>query len=138
MQLLLVEILAPVITLVLVFVVLLLVIGMRNRVAAVQRQQVKEFAQLRKAIAELRRSSPGEERDEQAAELPTIGTSARVLQIGEQVEINDGPHAGKLGKVVPSPEWVREGVINVELTGVDGPRFVEVSKVRRWNESGRE
>ena len=131
-------ILAPVVTFVLLFVVLFLVVGTNNRVAAVQRQQAEEFAQLRRAITELRHSSSRVERDDPAAGLAAIGASARVLQVGEEVEIIDGPHVGKHGKVVPSPDWVREGVINVEVTGIEGPRLMDVSKVARWDEAGRQ
>jgi hypothetical protein len=135
---LLIVILAPIVVFVCMFVVLLLVVGTNNRIAALQRQQSEEFAQLRRAITELRHSSSRMGGDDRAAELSAIGASAPVLQVGEEVEIIDGPHVGKHGKVVPSPDWVREGVINVEVTGIEGPRLMDVSKVTRWNEAGRE
>ncbi len=132
---LLIAIFAPIIAFAMLFVVLLLTARTNNRVAVIQRQQSEEFAQLRRAITELRRSSS---QMGSAAELPAIGASAPVLQVGEEVEIIDGPHVGKHGRVVPPPDWVREGVINVQLTGIEGPRLMDVSKVARWNEAGRE
>ncbi|MBB4912926.1 KOW motif-containing protein [Actinophytocola algeriensis] len=136
-MLLFIAIFAPFVVLFLVFVVLFLVVRTSNRVAAIQRHQFEEFAQLRRAITELRHSASGMERDDHAAGLPAIGASVRVLQVGEEVEIIDGPHVGKHGKIVPSPDWAREGVINVEVTGIEGPRLMDVSKVARWNEAGR-
>jgi transcription antitermination factor NusG len=133
-----IAIFAPILVFVGMFVVLLLVVGTNNRVAAIQRQQSEEFAQLRRAITELRHSSSRMGRDDRAAELPAIGASVPVLQVGEEVEIIDGPHVGKHGKVVPSPDWAREEVINVEVTGIEGPRLMDASKVARWNEPGRE
>lgn len=119
-------------------VVLLIAVRTNNRVAAIQRQQSEEFAQLRRAITELRHLSSRTGRDDRAVELPAIGASVPVLQVGEEVEIIDGPHVGKHGKIVPAPDWAREEVINVEVTGIEGPRLMDASKVVRWNEAGRE
>ncbi len=132
-----VAILAPIAACVLVFFALFLVVRANNRLAAIQRQQTEEFARLRHAINQLRQPPVGEPSDEQVGELPTIGAPARILQAGDQVEIIDGLDGGKLGTIAPSPEWLPEGAVCVELTGGQGPRYVEVSKVARLDEAGR-
>ncbi len=123
---------------VLVVLAFFLLMRANFKLTAIQRQQAQEFAQLRRAITELRQPPLSTAPDDQASGLPTIGASARVLQVGDQVEVIDGPHVGEFGTVVPSPDWVREGVVCVDLSGGQGQRYVEVSKLARWDEPGQD
>jgi hypothetical protein len=138
MLLLFAAILAPVVVFSLVLFVLLLVIRTNNRLIAVQRQQDEEFAQLRRAIAELRPPPVGTPPGDRENALPRIGSPERILQIGDYVVITDGPNGGEHGTIIPSPDWLREGMACVDLAGGRGPRYVEVSKLARLDEGGGE
>ncbi|MGH3761492.1 KOW motif-containing protein [Actinophytocola sp.] len=133
-----IAIFAPIAACVLVFVALMLALRANNRLVAIQRQQAEEFARLRRAITELRLPSPGTPPDDRVDGPPSIGAFEPVVRVGDQVEIVDGPHRGEHGVVAPSPDWLREGVACVDLAGGRGPRYVEVSKLARWDETTRE
>jgi hypothetical protein len=132
-MLLVMAIIAPIAACLLVLFALILVSRINSTLAAVRHQQAEEFAQLRRAIAELRKARP---EDDQPTELPRIGASARVLQVGDQVAIIDGPHTGGQGTIAPSPEWLREGVACVDLIG-QGQRYVEMAKLAPLDEAPR-
>lgn len=137
-MLLAIWIFAPTAACVLLFFALLLASRSNNRLIALQRQQAEEFAWLRRAITELQRPPLGTPGDNQVGGLPRIDVSERVFQVGDHVEIVDGLHRGEYGTIVSPPDWLPEGVVSVELAGGQGARHMEVSKLVRLDEAGRE
>src|SRR5690349_1227800 len=123
---------------VLVFLTLLITLSANNRLMTIQRQQAEEFMWLRHAITELRQPPLGTSDDDQVRGLPRIGAPGRVLQVGDRVEIIDGLHRGEYGTIVPPPDWLPEGVVSVELSGRQGPRHMEISKLVRMDDTSRE
>lgn len=111
---------------VLVLLLLMVALGTRNRLVAAHRQQLEELVRLRGELTRLRDEDP---RD--AEELPRIGTAEPVFQVGDRVAVVDGPHRGDHGTIVPTPEWVRQGFVCVELLREGGKRYMPVAKLSR-------
>jgi hypothetical protein len=124
---------AAVATAVLVFVLLMISLSTRNRLVAIHREQLEELVRLRE---ELKRARHGDSAAD-AEEVPRIGAPEPVFQIGDRVAIVDGPHSGDHGTVVPTPEWVRQGFVCVELLRERGKRYMPVSKLSRLDEPTR-
>jgi len=126
---------AMIATPVLVILAVILVATAGSRLMAIQRQQLEELVRLRHMVAEFRQQQPPA--DDEAAEVPRIGTAERVFQTGDRVQITDGVHRGDHGTVAATPDWVREGFVCVDLVGVRGQRYMAVSKLTRLAESNR-
>jgi heme exporter protein D len=93
--------------LVLIAVVVASVAG--RKVLRVLRQQAGELTRLRQEVAALR--AP-----EAADSTPRIGAEDRVFQVGDTVEVTEGPHRGDLGTIAESPDWLKPGYVCVELS----------------------
>lgn len=119
---------AAVATAVLVFVLLMVSLNARNRLIALHREQLDELVRLREELTRARQD------DAAIEEVPRIGAPEPVFQIGDRVAIVDGPHSGDHGTVVPTPEWVRQGFVCVELLRERGKRYMPVAKLSRLDE----
>jgi heme exporter protein D len=110
-------------TAVLVLVVLVVVSVAGGRLLRLQRRQADELTRIRQELAALREPEPG------GPAMSRIGAEDRVFQVGDDVEVTDGPHRGDLGTIVESPDWLKPGYVCVELSRSKTRVYMAVSRL---------
>lgn len=91
-----------------------------------QRHQAEELARLRQEVTELRKQSPG---FTAADPIPRIGHPTPVFQIGDHIEVTEGPHRGDHGTIVPSPDWLKPGYVTIDLTRSQTRVYMSTSRL---------